>query len=275
MARSKRKKSNSKSGLIPPSKTNSKMAAPIVDNQNNMNVSKVLSQAHGTLHDSYIKTPVHTQENNNQTFTCSPTHIDLQQQTGLCPVLQSTPLPGPPPMMFQNGATLPPPPPPIQFMPPPVTTDIMQNVTPQMIYSNMYDTNQRLQRLEQVMTEKLSKLDLLDEVAKKLDRFESNMSVMRSEINEIRDIQNKHSQVISQEEKHHHNIEDRVRDLEFYNSNLEHENNQLKEKFLEIQTHSMKYNLIFDGIKNESGFDENTEAVLRTFLTDKMQIPDA
>jgi hypothetical protein len=69
---------------------------------------------------------------------------------------------------------------------------------------------------------------------------------------------------LQNEEKHHHNIEDRIRELELCNRKLEFENNELNEKILEIQTHSMKYNLIFGGIKSE-GAIENTENVVKKF----------
>jgi hypothetical protein len=47
---------------------------------------------------------------------------------------------------------------------------------------------------------------------------------------------------------------------------------ELNEIFLEIQTHSMKYNLIFGGIKSE-GAIENTEKVVKKFLVDELLIP--
>ena len=43
---------------------------------------------------------------------------------------------------------------------------------------------------------------------------------------------------------------------------------------MEIQTHSMKYNLICDGIKSE-GAIENTENVVNKFLVDELSIPEA
>jgi hypothetical protein len=56
------------------------------------------------------------------------------------------------------------------------------------------------------------------------------------------------------------NIEERIRELELCNRKLKFEYYELREKNLEIQTHSMKYNLIFGGIKSE-GAIENTENV--------------
>ena len=75
-------------------------------------------------------------------------------------------------------------------------------------------------------------------------------------------------------EKHHHNIEGRIRELELCNRKLEFENYELNENKIEIQTHSMKYNLIFGGIKSE-GAIENTENVVNKFLVDELFIPEA
>jgi hypothetical protein len=69
---------------------------------------------------------------------------------------------------------------------------------------------------------------------------------------------------LQSEEKYHHNIEDRIRELELCNRKLEFENYELNEKNLEIQTHSMRYNLIVVGIKSE-GAIENTENVVKQY----------
>jgi hypothetical protein len=47
------------------------------------------------------------------------------------------------------------------------------------------------------------------------------------------------AQALQNEEKHHHNIEDRIRELELCNRKLEFENYELNEIFLEIQTHDL------------------------------------
>jgi hypothetical protein len=49
-------------------------------------------------------------------------------------------------------------------------------------------------------------------------------------------------------EEHHHNIEDRVRKLKLSDRELENENIEMRENFIKLQSHSMKYNLIFSGI---------------------------
>ena len=124
--------------------------------------------------------------------------------------------------------------------------DVPMPVTPQMILANMNETNQRMQRLELIINDKLSKLDLLDVLNDKLGKFEQNLSNMQTEIGNIKSVQQKQAQTL-------------------WNRKLEFENYELNEKFLEIQTHSMKYNLIFGGFKSE-GAIENTENVVKKIL---------
>ncbi|CAG2206711.1 unnamed protein product [Mytilus edulis] len=194
----KRKNSNNtKSGLTPPYKTGSKMATN-QNNQNNMNISQVLTQAHESLHGSYTEVPINNNVNNNQTFTCSPNQTNQLQQNCTRPVLQSTPLPVQSSVNYQQSAPVP-----MQFLPPSVPSSVqteslmpIPNITPQMIYSNINDTNHRLQRLEHVMNDKLSKLDLLDMFAEKFEKFENHISKMSNEINDIRNVQQKHNNKI-------------------------------------------------------------------------------
>ena len=87
------------------------------------------------------------------------------------------------------------------------------------------------------------------------------------EIDQIKAKQNEHHRILAVEEEHHHNIEDRVRKLELGNRELENENIELKENFIKLQSHSMKYNLISSGIQQRDNENENTETVLKEFLT--------
>lgn len=129
-------------------------------------------------------------------------------------------------------------------------TNSMNTVTPQMMYSNMSDTNERVKRLEHIMNERLSKLYLLETMAKKLDTIELSISQMRTEIDDIKETHDKHIRIIDKQETHHHNVEGRLRNLENYNRQLEGQYIELRDKLLALQTHSMKYNLIFYGIRN-------------------------
>ncbi|CAG2195230.1 unnamed protein product [Mytilus edulis] len=162
--------------------------------------------SHESLHGSYTEVPINNNVNNNQTFTCSPNQINQLQQSCTQPVLQSTPLSVQSSVTYQQSAPVP-----MQFLPPSVPSSVqteslmpIPNITPQMIYSNINDTNHRLQRLEHVMNDKLSKLDLLDMFAEKFEKFENHISKMSNEINDIRNVQQKHSQTISKQENHHY-----------------------------------------------------------------------
>jgi hypothetical protein len=44
----------------------------------------------------------------------------------------------------------------------------------------------------------------------KLGKFEQNLSNMQTEIGNIKSVQQKQAQTLQNEEKHHHNIEDRI-----------------------------------------------------------------
>ena len=54
---------------------------------------------------------------------------------------------------------------------------------------------------------------------------------MQTEIGNIKSVQQKQAQTLQNEEKHHHNIEDRIRELELCNKKLEFENYELNEIF--------------------------------------------
>ena len=49
----------------------------------------------------------------------------------------------------------------------------------------------RFEGIESFMKEKLSKLDLIDKLGEKFDKFDKQLIGMRKEIDEIRDIQKK------------------------------------------------------------------------------------
>ena len=67
-------------------------------------------------------------------------------------------------------------------------------VAPQIILANMNETNQRRQRLELIINDKLSKLDLLDVLNDKLGKCEQNLSNMQTEIDNIKSVQQKQAQ---------------------------------------------------------------------------------
>ncbi|CAC5388211.1 unnamed protein product [Mytilus coruscus] len=70
----------------------------------------------------------------------------------------------------------------------------------------------------------------------------------------------------------------RISELECSRRNLDGQMNELYETMLDQQTRSMKYNLIFENITESSDTDpnirEDTEAVVRKFIQEVLQIHD-
>ena len=151
----------------------------------------------------------------------------------------------------------------------------ISNSNMQMLFNNIQTINDRLQKFENIMSDKLPKLDVLDVINKKFENFEKNIYGMKVEIDQIKDKQNEHHRILAVEEEHHHNIEDRVRKLELGNKELENENIELRDNFIKLQSNSMKYNLIFSGIQQRDNENENTETVLKEFLTHELGITNA
>ncbi|CAC5360264.1 unnamed protein product [Mytilus coruscus] len=59
-------------------------------------------------------------------------------------------------------------------------------------------------------------------------------------------------------------------------AHIEIDSNNLREDFLKLQSHSMKYNLIFGGIPQTDDDDhEDTEAVIKNFIEKELEIPSA
>ncbi|CAG2245404.1 unnamed protein product [Mytilus edulis] len=102
------------------------------------------------------------------------------------------------------------------------------------------------------------------------------MKDMKIEINNIKATQEQQAHTLAKEENHHYIIEDRVKSMEQVNTYLENENFELKEQFLRLQTHSMKYNLIFSGItEQDNESKEDTESVIKNFIETELEIRDA
>jgi chromosome segregation ATPase len=160
-----------------------------------------------------------------------------------------------------HGNILPHPPPPIAISP----------VNMQTLFASIALIDDRLEKLGNILSDKLPKLDVLDTMNKKLDNFERTINYMKNEIDQMKNKQQQQERTISKEEVLHHNIEDRVRELERHNQYLETENKNLREDFLRLKTHSMKYNLIFGGIEQTQEYEE----ALVNFMQTELGIDDA
>lgn len=258
MGQKRTRSTGSQTGFTPPNKTKSNMASPFQQQQQSF--SQVLNQAHDTLHTSTphnlsnrsVPIPPQYQHNPmNQTFECTSIPTDITYPA------------------YHN------PQPPFASQPFPVSSDsVRTHITMEMLFSSINVMNQRFERFDLEFTNRFSQLD------KKLDeRFgaiDQNLTGMRQEIDEIKETQKMHDDILKTEEKHHHEISDRMRVVENYTQDIEIDSNNVREDFLKLQSHSMKYNLIFGGIQQTLDDDhEDTEAVIKNFIEKELEIPNA
>ena len=272
MGKKRNRSSKSESGLTPPSKTVNKtvnMASnpEIKSPEQQQPFSHVLGQAYESYISPHSNLPFNGSPNQLQsTFTVNPMNVNNQAmnipqiQTQIppqfqqpivmlpnqLPIGQSTPVPAP---NRSGNFHL------------PATVSKPNTTVLQMLFTNM-----------EIINKKLSKLDGIDKLNDKFDKLELDLVNMRKEIDEIKEIQKTHANILDHEEHHHHEIADRMTNLENINYDLEQENRELREDLLKLQTHSMKYNLIFSGIKQDDGENENTEAALRHFLVTELEM---
>ena len=105
--------------------------------------------------------------------------------------------------------------------------------------------------------------------------MEKHFSKLDNDILDIRNDLRQQSQRISNEEFHYNIVEERVSVMEAENDKLKWENTQLKEELLNFKAHSMKYNLIFNGIPESANRqEENCETVLKNFISNDLGIDE-
>ena len=161
---------NSTTGLTPPTKTIANMASP---NQQQQSFSNLLNQAHETL---YTSTPMSTcqrlplagpyqqnpMNNMNQTFDCINPVLNpqappnLNSNTSPVSVPVSAPVLHPP--GYQHLPSQSAPLPTLPTLPYP-HDNARPNISMEMLVSTINIINQRLERIDVVVCEKLSKLD--------------------------------------------------------------------------------------------------------------------
>ena len=266
-----RSKSSSTTGLTPPEK----MATT---NQNkNMNTSNVIAQANESIYGAINSPPqtiidasyIQPCAQNAQPIFCAPQTLPYP--------LQSTPVQDTSQRHLASSMSMPPPTTGPQGPAIGPQTDI--NFALNSITKNISIINNRLESVDianNLIQQKLQKLDMLDEISRKLQTVEDNVANMKYEINEIKAIQTAQANTLDREEQHHNVIEDRMRHLEERNMQLKQENAELHEQFLQFQTHSMKYNLIFAGLPegvNETR--EQTENVVKNFIDKELGVENA
>lgn len=142
-------------------------------------------------------------------------------------------------------------------------------------------------KLDQMST-KLSKLEIID---KRLDDLEKNVSTVNKEIQGVKEIKMKVVEIekgMSYLSSQYDNQQKEIREIKHTigEINKRPDNHsvmaelqevrddltQLKESHLDLQTRSMRDNLLFEGIPEDS--EENTEEVIKDFIQTELEITD-
>ncbi|KAJ8317380.1 hypothetical protein KUTeg_005284 [Tegillarca granosa] len=135
------------------------------------------------------------------------------------------------------------------------------------------------------MNNKLSKLELLDGIHERLglndQKFvvlQNEISGLKTEINKCKADNKENRDRIDGNEFNYAELEERVCNIEQDNEDILDENKKLKERIIDLQTRSMRENLVFSRIPEQFSTDERgnrfeeTENVLKDFLEKEMQI---
>lgn len=252
MARKRKRKS--KSTQTPP---DSNMAAPIP----NVNISSPeLSQVIANANES-----IYGVRSTNPTMF----HPSIQQQQHSTPISNFSTTP-----MFNMTQHLPGPS--VPNLPIHNSLQVPQPTHQQPISTCDSSTLQTILETINFMNTRLNKLDKLDELIARVSAMESHFTKINCEIKDIRHDLKQQSDRLTNEEFHYNLVENRVSGLETERDKLVFENGMLQEKLLEMQAHSMKYNLIFNGIEeSRDPENENAEEVVKNFIHTELGIDNA
>lgn len=125
--------------------------------------------------------------------------------------------------------------------------------------------------------QKLQKLDILDSISERLRNIEGKFDIVEKDISQLKQSVNIHDQRLNTNDQDMRGFHHRISELEGARDELSVLTSELHESFLSQQTRSMKYNLIFENISEETvdpPAAENTEDVLRKFIRDELHITD-
>jgi len=149
-----------------------------------------------------------------------------------------------------------------------------QGHTPQMLTLGQPDFS-NLGLILNDIENKLTKLNLLDNIVDRLQHIEQRFNIVENDISQLkRSIMDQQKLIESNDEEMRH-FHTRIREHEIACNELEEKIKQTHESFLDQQTRAMKYNLIFENIAQvipDATTNENTEAVLKEFLKNEMNI---
>ena len=121
-----------------------------------------------------------------------------------------------------------------------------------------------------------SKLDMLPVINERLHNLERGFQCLQTEINEMKNQLRINSDRIFGNEQRMGHLQYTVEKIDKQNRELYNENVDLKETLLEMQTRSMKDNLIFTNLPETSNNEtpEQSETVIKNFLSNELEIED-
>jgi septation ring formation regulator EzrA len=126
------------------------------------------------------------------------------------------------------------------------------------------------------VNQKLSKLDILDELNQRLSKIEKQCKIVDKDISEIKHQLQQQGGTTDMCLKQNSELYSRVEGIENENRWLKDENWKLREKGIESQTRSMRENLIIKGIPDVEHYrePENTEEKVKCFIGEVLEIKD-
>ena len=131
-----------------------------------------------------------------------------------------------------------------------------------------------LERFMSEVTNRLKKLDLLDDILSRLVNMETHCQTIDNEILDIREQLKRHTINFSTMDQGLTDMHNKVQDIDRQNMKLYEENCELKERVVQQQSRSMRDNLIFKGIPDDYNPVEDTEGKIKDFIKSELGIED-
>ncbi|CAC5375823.1 unnamed protein product [Mytilus coruscus] len=135
---------------------------------------------------------------------------------------------------------------------------------------------ERLDRFMVEVNEKLSKLNILDDLCNRMLSIESHCKSLDKDVGDIKSQFTSINSSMKNYGKQTNEFRDRLAHVEYENQQISQENNALRERVVVSQTRSMRDNLIFKGIADVENYNEleNTEAKVKEFMGEVLKIKD-
>ena len=183
--------------------------------------------------------------------------------------------PPPPVPHIPPSPTPPVSPPPIPYPPPSVSP--VPHSTPTSMHYPQNSIASSLERQIIDMNNKLSKLDLLDNILHRLASLEQQYTGFQHDLARMRTEVQVVTAKTDQNHEHCNYVSDKVTVLENRNKELAESNYELREEIHRLQTRSMKDNLLFSGLPETPSPDghedaQQTEIIISDFIKNKLQI---